>query len=78
MTPDAYEYGWIGDDYMYELSEGKGLVGEPIFGVSVRLISGGRDEFSRDQSDLVMSRKAAREWIETAREELDDLEKLVD
>ena len=70
MTPDAVSYGFIDTEYVYEISEGTGFVGEQIVGVSVRRIGGdgGRDEFSREWSELLFDRRTADEWIELARE----------
>jgi hypothetical protein len=34
MTPRVVRYGWSGD-YAFEISQGEGFLGEPIFGVTV-------------------------------------------
>ena len=68
MTPDVIKWGFIGDDYVYELSKGTGFVGEEIIGVTVRSMEGEHDEFSREWSELQFSLASAHEWIELARE----------
>ena len=70
MTPDVIEWGFVGDEYVYELSKGTGFVGEEIIGVSLRhrRKGGDNDEFSREWSEMVLSLEAGHELIELARE----------
>ena len=69
MTPEVIEWGFVGDEYVYELSKGTGFVGEEIIGVSFRPIDGGgsNDGWSREWSDMVISLEAGHELIELAR-----------
>lgn len=69
MTPDVIGWGFVGDEYVYELSKGTGIVGEEIIAVSLRHIEkgGDNDGFSREWSGMVMSLEAGHELIEMAR-----------
>ena len=42
MTPEALDYGFIGDTWVYEFSKGTGIYHEPIYGISVRERGTGR------------------------------------
>ena len=69
MTENPVKYGFIGDDYVYEIADGL-FLSDYLVGVSVRRIGsdGTMDEFSREWSDMVLSLEAADEWVELAQE----------
>lgn len=69
MTPDVYGYGFIGKGHVYELSEGRGIMGNPIFGLSILNMDGERDEYAINESGLFDSKQAAQQWVELLREE---------
>jgi hypothetical protein len=62
MTPTFITWGKKGNVY-YELTEGRGLTNNPIFGVTVRDSKGNRLE--PDLSKLFHSLTSANEYIET-------------
>ena len=63
MTPEPVSYGYIGTQWVYEISTGTGILGEPMWGVSV--IDKETGELQREMSELVASKQAAHEWVET-------------
>ena len=69
MTPTTVTYGFVDDEYVYEISEGW-FCPDYLVGVSVRRIGsdGTMDEFSREWSEMVLSLDAADEWVELVRE----------
>ena len=66
MTPVLVRYGVAGP-YGYELSRGKGLAGEPIFGVTFLRLDGGRPDPSINQ--LFTSVLDADNYIREVRDE---------
>lgn len=73
MTPDvlAYYSGTVRGVVVYvELSGGRGIENEPIFGVTVRRANGARPE--PDPSKLFHSRRRAQEYILNGCKENDD------
>lgn len=60
MTPNVLDYFRVTSGYV-ELSEGRGINHEPIFGVTVRTPSGAR--LDPDPSQMFWSYKAAIEYI---------------
>ncbi len=69
MTPNLIRYGFINRFIVYELSQGKGINHEDIFGLT--LVSIGRDNKTHrsEKSRLCMSLKIAEEYIEELTEE---------
>lgn len=67
MTPYPLAYGFIGTQWVYEISEGTGFVGEPMFGVSV--VDDETGQLNREMSQLFETKQAAHEWVETWRED---------
>jgi hypothetical protein len=70
MTPDVVRFGAGrtrrtsgGKTRYYELSKGRGLEDEAIFGVTVRDYTGAR--FTPDLSKVFQSRRAAEDYIAT-------------
>ena len=62
MTPEVLAYyklrkGWA------ELSQGRGMEGEPIYGVTIRMLGG--DRLTPDPSKLLYSRAVALRYIQT-------------
>ena len=67
MTPYPLTYGFIGTRWVYEISEGTGFVGEPMFGISVVDAETGR--LNSEMSQLFDTKNAAYEWVATYKEE---------
>lgn len=67
MTPERVACGFIGTQWVYEIAEGRGFVGELIVGVSV--IDQETGERNKEMSDLVTSKQAAYELVDLLREE---------
>ena len=63
MTPEPFAYGFIGKQWVYEISTGSDFLGQPMWGVSV--IDAETGELQREMSELVASKEAAYEWVET-------------
>ncbi len=68
MTSQPVTYGWVSDDVAYEITEGIGIAGERIWGVSFR--NKWEPKKATDYSSMVISREAADEYVELIREEL--------
>ena len=66
MTPEPVSYGYIGQQFVYEISTGTDFLNEPMWGVSV--IDKETGELQREMSELVSSRDAAYEWVATFNE----------
>ena len=65
MTPEVLGHyklrkGWA------ELSQGRGMEGEPIYGVTVRMLGGAR--LTPDPSKLLYSRAEALRYIQTLKD----------
>lgn len=69
ITPLPLEYGYINNNIVYEISTGKGIFGNPLYGVTlVRLLgSGSNTEAMYDDSKCVYSLDEANVYIETLR-----------
>lgn len=66
MTPNIIEFGEVGDNYnlVYELSEGTGFSGEPVFGVTVlEVLDDGTVKRRSDKSKLCFSLEEAQEAL---------------
>ena len=72
MTPRRLEFGMIGEDQAYELSQGTGIEDEPLFGVSVarQLPDGSTERMGEPQSTCFRSVQLARRHIARLRAEL--------
>lgn len=67
MTPEIVRYGWIDGHVAFEVSKGRGMVGERIYGVT---FADARDpNTTMDESSMVMTLEAADELIELVKEE---------
>ena len=67
MTPYPLAYGFIGKRWVYEITEGTGIVGEAIFGVTV--IDKETGKLIEDAGGLFDRKEAAFEWAELMKEE---------
>jgi len=67
MTPNVLAHGFIGTGWVYEISEGTGLVGEPIFGVTV--IDKETGGLAEEMGGLFDRKEAAFEWVVLMKEE---------
>ncbi|RLB60888.1 MAG: hypothetical protein DRH08_14730 [Deltaproteobacteria bacterium] len=67
VTEEPVAYGWINDDLAYEIATGRGIFGEPVWGVSVR--SKSNPKVSHDASMMVADRGAADEYVALLKEE---------
>ena len=63
LTPTILDYGQR-QEYVYELSEGDGIFGGKIFGVTVRNIKTKQDE--HDMSEMFHSLNAAYRYIDSS------------
>jgi hypothetical protein len=76
MTPEVLEFGYILDGpepVVYELSKGRGIFDDTIYGVSVvRMYRNGETERLTDVSQCCGSRAEAVRLIAHLREEFDD------
>lgn len=70
MTPNAIRYGNCGP-YYYEISEGRGMSYEPIFGVTFITMS---LERAKDINRLCRSLEEANEYVKEVRSWEDDEE----
>ncbi|RLA44344.1 MAG: hypothetical protein DRR06_09910 [Gammaproteobacteria bacterium] len=67
MTSEPFSYGYIGTQWVYELAEGIGIMGERIYGVSVLHRETGA--INHEMSSMVSSKEAAHQWVETWKQE---------
>jgi len=72
FTPDIIRRGLLAPNVAYELAEGRGMTGKPIFGVSVRGIDAKGNEDSRylKLSALCQDRQGAENFIDNLRKEV--------
>ena len=63
MTPRILKYGKINKNVSYELSYGKGLFDEPLYGVTVVSEEKGLVKREYDISQAFPSREAAEQYI---------------
>lgn len=66
MTPDVIAHGFIGTQWVFEITQGTGFVGEPMFGVTV--IDQETGALNKEMGGLVISKEAAYELVEILRE----------
>ena len=69
MTPNIIEYGNTGN-FLYELSEGTGMSGQPIYGVTVLELLDYETEEVRRRTDMGQ----CHDSLEDARDHIDILE----
>jgi hypothetical protein len=67
ITPDIIRYGRVGEHW-YELSQGSGIYGETVFGVTFRTSEG--EPLIPDPSSCCHSREDAETLIRETREEI--------
>jgi len=67
MTPHALGHGFIGTRWVYEVTEGTGMFGEPIYGVTV--IDKTTGNLVKDAGGLFDRKEAAYEWVALMKEE---------
>jgi hypothetical protein len=67
MTPNVRRYGKGESDrsLIYELSEGTGIDGKPIFGVTIVKVDGNSAEHVHDESKLFQTLISATKYIKT-------------
>jgi hypothetical protein len=67
MTPDIRRYGKGESDrsLIYELSEGTGIDGEQIFGVTIVKVDGNTAEHLHEKSKLFQTLISANKYIKT-------------
>lgn len=64
MTPTVIEIEWTGGKrHVYELSEGTGLDGSDIYGVTVVRVEGNSCEHEKEMSQMFGSKSEARKYI---------------
>ena len=63
MTPEVLAHYKLRKGWWAELSQGRGIEGEPIYGVTIRMLGGAR--LTPDPSKLLYSRAAALRYIQT-------------
>ena len=67
ITPNTLGYGFIGKQWVYEVTEGTGFLNEAMFGVTV--VNAKTGELNRDMGQLCDTRELAEQWVEAMKEE---------